>query len=200
MISGQAVTQQNRFDTQETAAGARGSPQELQAAIASACGRVAPLWPLKHFVAVNPFLGFADLTFGETCASLKHIANADMLMPRDFYRAEPIVLLAWKSFQVEAGGGSGPRHRSDFPSRFRSDADRTVEDLLFGNVAAGMWACRYGIAIFENRTSHQAFRAVIIRDQLLNGLSQFRITRLENGCPLVCWFCSPSLSGAMSVA
>ncbi len=30
-------------------------------------------------------------------------------------------------------------------------SDRAVEDLLFGNVAAAMWASRYGIAIFEDR-------------------------------------------------
>lgn len=37
----------------------------LQAAIADACRRVAPLWPLAHFVAVNPFLGLTDLPFAE---------------------------------------------------------------------------------------------------------------------------------------
>ena len=30
-------------------------------------------------------------------------------------------------------------------------SDRSVEELLFGNVAAAMWACHYGIAIFEDR-------------------------------------------------
>lgn len=30
-------------------------------------------------------------------------------------------------------------------------SDRTVEDILFGNVAAAMWASRFGIAIFEDR-------------------------------------------------
>ena len=31
-------------------------------------------------------------------------------------------------------------------------SDRSVADLLFGNVAAAMWASRFGIAILENRT------------------------------------------------
>lgn len=57
----------------------------LDAAIAEACGRIAPLWPLKHFVAVNPFLGFADRTFHGTCAMLHRVARVEMLMPRDFY-------------------------------------------------------------------------------------------------------------------
>jgi hypothetical protein len=37
--------------------------REIEDSIAKACGRIAPLWPLKHFVAVNPFLGFAEKPF-----------------------------------------------------------------------------------------------------------------------------------------
>ncbi|MBS0244795.1 MAG: DUF2309 family protein, partial [Proteobacteria bacterium] len=43
---------------------------QLTATIRSACRRIAPLWPLKHFVAVNPFLGFTQEPFAETCAKL----------------------------------------------------------------------------------------------------------------------------------
>lgn len=59
---------------------------QLMASIQSACRRIAPLWPLKHFVAVNPFLGFTGQSFAETCAALNRIARTRMLMPRDFYR------------------------------------------------------------------------------------------------------------------
>lgn len=55
-------------------------------AIAGACNRIAPLWPLKHFVAVNPFLGFTNQSFHATCATLYRVARIDMLMPRAFYR------------------------------------------------------------------------------------------------------------------
>jgi uncharacterized protein YbcC (UPF0753/DUF2309 family) len=57
----------------------------VSAAIAAACRRIAPLWPLKHFVAVNPFLGFTDQSFGATCATLQRVARTRMLMPRGFY-------------------------------------------------------------------------------------------------------------------
>ena len=60
--------------------------EALEAAIRGACLKIAPLWPLKHFVAVNPFLGFADKTFAATCATMRRVARADMLMPRSFYR------------------------------------------------------------------------------------------------------------------
>ena len=58
----------------------------LDQAIAAACARIAPLWPLSHFVAVNPFLGFAGKRFGETCAAFRRIAGVNILMPRAFYR------------------------------------------------------------------------------------------------------------------
>ena len=58
----------------------------LDAAITAACNRIAPLWPLKHFVAVNPFLGFSSQAFATTCATLRRVAHTDMLMPRGFYR------------------------------------------------------------------------------------------------------------------
>lgn len=57
----------------------------LRTAIAAACRRIAPLWPLKHFVAVNPFLGFSGQTFDETCAIFNRVARTRLLMPREFY-------------------------------------------------------------------------------------------------------------------
>jgi uncharacterized protein YbcC (UPF0753/DUF2309 family) len=73
-----------------TAVAARAQSQAevpgLHAAIAAACQRIAPLWPLKNFVAVNPFLGFTDRTFHATCTTMRRVARIDMLMPRTFYR------------------------------------------------------------------------------------------------------------------
>jgi len=59
---------------------------EMAALVDAACNKIAPLWPLKHFVAVNPFLGFSAHSFAETCATLRRVARTDMLMPRGFYR------------------------------------------------------------------------------------------------------------------
>ncbi|CCD98816.1 DUF2309 domain-containing protein [Bradyrhizobium sp. STM 3809] len=58
----------------------------LESAIAGACRRIAPLWPLKNFVAVNPFLGFCGQSFHATCATLHRVARIETLMPRAFYR------------------------------------------------------------------------------------------------------------------
>jgi hypothetical protein len=58
----------------------------VRRAIEGACRRIAPLWPLKNFVAVNPFHGFMGQSFHATCATLHRIARIEMLMPRAFYR------------------------------------------------------------------------------------------------------------------
>ncbi len=55
-------------------------------AVEGACRKIAPLWPLKHFVAVNPFLGFEGRSYHATCAMLHRVARVEMLMKRAFYR------------------------------------------------------------------------------------------------------------------
>lgn len=60
-------------------------PSEVARAAHAACNRIAPLWPLKHFVAVNPFFGLADKSFTEASVWLERVARTDMLMPRAFY-------------------------------------------------------------------------------------------------------------------
>jgi hypothetical protein len=66
----------------------RSDLRSIETAAAAACRRIAPLWPLKHFVAVNPFLGMSSQTFHATCAMLHRIGRIGMLMPRTFYRAQ----------------------------------------------------------------------------------------------------------------
>ncbi|WP_031435515.1 putative inorganic carbon transporter subunit DabA [Methylomarinum vadi] len=58
---------------------------ELKRAIKQACRRIAPLWPLQHFVAVNPFLGLTDLDFNKACTTMHRVAHGDMVMSAQFY-------------------------------------------------------------------------------------------------------------------
>ncbi|MDT7933903.1 MAG: DUF2309 domain-containing protein [Sphingomonadaceae bacterium] len=60
----------------------------IEAAARAACGRVAPLWPLATFVAVNPFFGFMDHSFAVTAAKLRRVTGAETLMGREFYVAK----------------------------------------------------------------------------------------------------------------
>ncbi|MBB4286191.1 YbcC family protein [Roseospira goensis] len=61
-------------------------PAVLQAAAGAAAARVAPVWPLRTFVAVNPFLGHAEDPFAATAATLARTTGARLLMPRAWYR------------------------------------------------------------------------------------------------------------------
>jgi uncharacterized protein YbcC (UPF0753/DUF2309 family) len=87
MSVGQEIDTLDMPDTSVlAAASAEPDRRAVTAAIAAACNRIAPLWPLQNFVAVNPFLGFSDRSFGATCAALRRVARVEMLMPRAFYR------------------------------------------------------------------------------------------------------------------
>jgi uncharacterized protein YbcC (UPF0753/DUF2309 family) len=51
----------------------------------AACRRIAPLWPLERFVAVNPYLGLADQRFAEAAEFLAATAGAHTTMPVAYY-------------------------------------------------------------------------------------------------------------------
>jgi len=57
----------------------------LRATIASVVHRIAPLWPLDRFVAVNPFLGLADQPLLSAAVRLGRTTGARVFMPRAYY-------------------------------------------------------------------------------------------------------------------
>ncbi len=61
-------------------------PQAIAEAVAGAAKRVAPLWPLERFVAVNPFLGLASMSAPEAAQVLARVGGARLTMPISFYR------------------------------------------------------------------------------------------------------------------
>jgi len=66
----------------------RDSAEELNRRIDAACDRIAPLWPLKHFVAVNPFFGLRDLSFQDASDTLARITGGSLYMPRVYFREQ----------------------------------------------------------------------------------------------------------------
>ena len=64
------------------------SSPKLAPAIDAALSRIPPLWPLKHFVAVNPFVGLLDRPFSEACALLQRgVGAAPLQSPADYLAA-----------------------------------------------------------------------------------------------------------------
>jgi uncharacterized protein YbcC (UPF0753/DUF2309 family) len=89
------------------------SEAELNAALESALARIPPLWPLRHFVAVNPFVGLVDRPFQEACGLLQRVVGEAPLQSPAEYR------LAYEQGRIE---------RADLEDA--SDAEWTPDDLL----------------------------------------------------------------------
>jgi uncharacterized protein YbcC (UPF0753/DUF2309 family) len=62
--------------------------QANQQAVDQALERIPPLWPLEHFVAVNPFMGLTSLPFAEACSLLRrNMGQAPLQSLADYRRA-----------------------------------------------------------------------------------------------------------------
>jgi uncharacterized protein len=91
-----AATAEKTRPTERHPAGPTGNRTRLWAAerpnvdrqIDAACARIAPLWPLKHFVAVNPFFGLSDQTFQGASDTLARILGHGIYMSREYYREQ----------------------------------------------------------------------------------------------------------------
>ena len=60
----------------------RGPPLErVSAAVDASAAFVPPVWPLADYVAVNPFLGLADLRFLDARQRLRDVRDCEMLLP-----------------------------------------------------------------------------------------------------------------------
>lgn len=62
--------------------------EQLDARIDAACARIAPLWPLKNFVAVNPYFGLRDLRFQDASDLLARVAGSSLYMPWSYGREQ----------------------------------------------------------------------------------------------------------------
>ncbi|MHB1605430.1 MAG: YbcC family protein [Leptospirales bacterium] len=60
----------------------------LKSKVETACRRIAPLWPLKHFVAVNPYFGLSDQSFWQADKMLRRVAGTGLCMSREYYREQ----------------------------------------------------------------------------------------------------------------
>ncbi len=103
--------------------------QDLATAIETALTRIPPLWPLKHFVAVNPFLGLLDRPFPEACALLQNTTGAAPLQsPADYRRA----YAAGEITDHDLATAGGPRWT---PARLLAALDEAAQEAAPGPLA-----------------------------------------------------------------
>lgn len=68
---------------------------QLADALALACDRIAPTWPLDRFIAVNPYWGWIGQPLPEAAARLGVLAGAPLTMPRAWFRTQ------WQAGQLQ---------------------------------------------------------------------------------------------------
>ena len=61
---------------------------DFQEFVAAACQKVAPLWPLSHFVAVNPFLGYTQQSFESAAHEHQRVLDVAMLSDLKAYQQQ----------------------------------------------------------------------------------------------------------------
>ena len=61
------------------------SDATLAPKVDGACNLIAPLWPLKNFVAVNPYFGLGEEPFWQAGQILKKVAGTGLTMSREYY-------------------------------------------------------------------------------------------------------------------
>jgi len=64
------------------------NPLTGTAAASLACERIAPLWPLRNFVAVNPFVGLSRMPFEDANRLMEQGTHRGILMDADYYQEQ----------------------------------------------------------------------------------------------------------------
>ena len=106
---------------------------DLEPAITEALKRIPPLWPLEHFVAVNPFLGFTNRPFAEASATLRRtLGHAPVQSPESY-------LAAWQNGSITA------EDLAPF-----TDEIQTRQNLLDVLTEAGMTPLSHPVATFAD--------------------------------------------------
>lgn len=91
-------------------------PDELAAAINSACDSIAPTWPLDRMIAVNPYWQRVEQPFTEVARTLGQIAGCPLTMPLTYYRER------WERGEIQ------PVHLAQ--ARTTSQSYQTTNELI----------------------------------------------------------------------
>ena len=89
---------------------------------------VMPVWHLQDYVAVNPWAGMSELSFGEARKLLQRVSAAETLLGLDYYQAE-FARGSFEAVDIQAA-------LNEYLEHARGDESRTIETHL---VAKSVW-------------------------------------------------------------
>ncbi|MEM1380697.1 MAG: DUF2309 domain-containing protein [Pseudomonadota bacterium] len=195
-------TIQNNVDGTVSASNDDRLNSALDDAALEACRLIAPIWPLKDFVAVNPMQGLSATEFAEASGDLRRANGGDLLMPRSFYREafrngrfgtddikaalSELDITSLGVSDVETGLLTGEKviDRRIFPTVADTASEVTKQDWAgFVVDQISFWASSYfdqGQALWKNpwrdQTPYRAWRdqARLDRSPEILGLQAFR--------------------------
>jgi len=85
--------------------------------------RIAPLWPLSRFVAVNPFVGLSGMPFVEAAEVLARNAGTPLALPPSFYRERHLVgRITSEDLRRAIGEANAGLSPEDLVTTLRADA------------------------------------------------------------------------------
>jgi len=65
-----------------------GAPLHIQHVLEDVQAKITPVWPLRDYVAVNPYAGLTDQKFLAARKKLRLVSDVETLMPVDYYRKQ----------------------------------------------------------------------------------------------------------------
>ncbi len=180
--------------------------EQFKESMRSACKKIAPLWPLESFVAVNPYLGLIDEKFDSVAQKLSNAADIQMTLPISFYKDKIASGNILKEDIQQALGKNENANYSDateFLKKLKNAKAKSKENILettFSDYASNstnkdwnsfiatrisVWAASYydnGQAIWSSQDKTQSLfeswkaEASVDRTPEIAGLTSFRKT------------------------
>ena len=119
--------------------------EALRTAADAAALAIPPVWPLASSVAVNPYLGQAELGLAETSALLARVAGVPVTMPRDWFRAQVAKGMVTDADLTAAWQNCGSPRRPASIEALKAAADKASGDPVAVPTVADLAAKASGI-------------------------------------------------------
>ena len=102
----------------------------------AACKKIAPLWPLENFVAVNPYLGFTEKTFEDAAQELSLTGGIQSTLPKVFYLQKiEEGIITEKDIEIALNKNQYKISAQEFLKKLNSTTEGTEEPTILGTVA-----------------------------------------------------------------